>query len=48
VAQALAVQISRLNQAGKMSFKDAVNLRVGGMDQYSRWQIYIPSLLPLL
>ena len=39
VAAALAEQIARLNQAGKMSFKDAMALRVGGMDQYSRWHL---------
>ena len=38
VAAPLAEQIARLNQAGKMSFKEALGLRVGGMDQYSRWQ----------
>jgi hypothetical protein len=38
VATALADQIARLNQVGKMSFKEALSLRVGGMDQYSRWQ----------
>ena len=39
VAAALAEQIARLNQAGKMSFKEALGLRVGGMDQYSRWHL---------
>jgi len=39
VAAALAEQIARLNQAGKMSFKDAMGLRVGGMDWYSRWHL---------
>ena len=39
VATALAEQIARLNQAGKMSFKEALGLRVGGMDQYSRWHL---------
>ncbi len=39
VATALAEQITRLNQAGKMSFKEALGLRVGGMDQYSRWHL---------
>ena len=39
VAEALAEQISRLNQAGKMSFKEVLGLRVGGMDQYSRWHL---------
>ena len=29
-------QIARLNQAGKMSFKEAMGLRVGGRDQYFR------------
>jgi ribonuclease HI len=39
VAAALAEQIARLNGAGKMSFKEALGLRVGGMDQYSRWRL---------
>ena len=39
MAAALAEQIARLNQAGKMSFKEALGLRVGGMDQYSRWHL---------
>jgi ribonuclease HI len=43
VATALAEQIARLNQAGKMSFKEAMGLRVGGMDQYSRW--HLPELV---
>ena len=44
VAAALAEQIARLNQAGKMSFKEAMALRVGGMDQYSRW--HLQQLVP--
>ena len=39
MAAALAEQIARLNGAGKMSFKEAMGLRVGGMDQYSRWHL---------
>jgi ribonuclease HI len=44
VAVALADQIARLNQAGKMSFKEAMGLRVGGMDLYSRW--HLEALVP--
>ena len=43
VAAARPGQIARLNQAGKMSFKEALGLRVGGMDQYSRW--HLPELV---
>ena len=43
VAAALAEQIARLNRAGKMSFKEAMGLRVGGMDRYSRW--HLPELV---
>jgi hypothetical protein len=39
VAGALAEQIARLNRAGKMSFKEAMSLRVGGLDRYSRWHL---------
>ncbi len=39
VVAALAEQIARLNRAGKMSFKEAMGLRVGGRDQYSRWHL---------
>jgi hypothetical protein len=39
VAAALSEQNARLNQAGKMSFKEALGLRAGGMDQYSRWRL---------
>ncbi len=44
VATALAEQIARLNQAGKISFKEALGLRVGGKDQYSRW--HLQELVP--
>lgn len=37
--EALAEQIARLNQAGKMSFKEAMGLRVGGRSAYSRWHL---------
>jgi ribonuclease HI len=43
VAKALAEQVALLNQTGKMSFKEAMGLRVGGMDQYSRW--HLPELV---
>lgn len=39
VPLALAEQMARLNRAGKMSFKEAMGLRVGGMDRYSRWHL---------
>jgi hypothetical protein len=39
VAAALAEQIAQLNRAGKLSFKEAMGLRVGGMDRYSRWHL---------
>lgn len=46
VVTALSEQIARLNGAGKMSFKEAMSLRVGGMDQYSRW--HLPELVSLI
>jgi len=46
VAAALAEQIARLNQSGKMSFKEAMSLRMGGMDRYSRW--HLQELVPVV
>jgi hypothetical protein len=39
VAAALAEQIARLDQAGEISFKEEMNLRVSGSKQYSRWRL---------
>ncbi len=38
----LAAAITRLNQQGRMSFKEAMNLRLGGTDRYSR--LYLADL----